>query len=146
RGIPLITRNQVGEGAVIVTLVPNFLGLDERAHPCIPYLMNGLNDGLLPVDVRLADGKRPQGEIMYQLNKTKDGWLVGLFNNRGIDKTQTGIARVDRRALTDVVLRTKLTVKSAKEWTEPRDLRVHDQREWREVPVRVHPGDVQVIE
>ncbi|MBI3406842.1 MAG: hypothetical protein HY040_00615 [Planctomycetes bacterium] len=144
--VPLITRHQVGQGAVIVTLIPNLVGLDERAHPAIPYLMNALTDGLLPVEVRLADGQRPQGEIMYQMNKTKDGWLVSLINNRGIDKTQTGIARVDRRAFSDVVLRTKLPIKSAKEWTEPRDLALQNQGEWREIRIRVHPGDVQVVE
>ena len=35
--------------------------------------MNGLTHDLLPVEVRLADGKRPSGEIMYQVNRTKDG-------------------------------------------------------------------------
>src|SRR5437763_8614358 len=37
--VPLITRHQVGEGAVILTLCPHMLGLDERAHPALPYLM-----------------------------------------------------------------------------------------------------------
>src|SRR5262249_36236802 len=40
--VPLITRHPVGAGAVIVTLVPRVLGLDERAHPALPFLMNGL--------------------------------------------------------------------------------------------------------
>src|SRR5262249_39635757 len=44
--VPLITRHQVGAGAVILTLVPRMLGLDERAHPALPYLLNGLTDGL----------------------------------------------------------------------------------------------------
>src|SRR5262249_45566659 len=42
---PLITRQKVGEGAVIVTLCPRMLGQDERAHPALPYLMNGLTAG-----------------------------------------------------------------------------------------------------
>src|SRR5207248_484485 len=82
---PLATRNAVGEGAVIVTLVPRLLGLDERAHPVLPYLMNGLTAGLAPVEVRRADGSPLQGEVMYQVNKTKDGWLVMLVNNNGVD-------------------------------------------------------------
>lgn len=143
---PLITRHGVGAGAVIVTLMPHSMGLDERAHPALPFLMNGLTDGLLPIEIRMADGKRPQGEIMYQMNRTKDGWLVSLVNNRGIDKTQTGVARVDRRAVADVVLRTRLPIKSAKEWTEPRDLSFQSQEGVHEVRIRVHPGDIQAVE
>src|SRR5439155_6713621 len=102
--VPLITRQQVGKGAVIVTLMPNLVGLDERAHPAVPYLMNGLTETLLPVEVRLANGNRPSGEVMYSVNTTNDGWLVALYNHRGLDKTQTGIARVDRQAKCHVAL------------------------------------------
>jgi hypothetical protein len=143
--VPLITRKQVGAGTVVLTLVPRMLGQDERAHPALPYLMNGITAGLLPVEVRLPDGSRPGGEVMYQVNRTKDGYLVALFNNRGIDKTQSGVARVDRRAFVDVVLRTALPVKSAKEYTQPRDLTPVAGKDGTEVAVRIHPGDVQVV-
>src|SRR5205807_815693 len=86
----------LGDGAVIVTLTPRMLGQDERAHPALPYLLNGLTDGLLPVEVRRKDGKPLQGEVMWQLNRTKDGWLVLLVNNRGVDKTENGMAVVGR--------------------------------------------------
>jgi len=138
--VPLITRNKVGNGAVILTAIPGLMGLDEVAHPALPYLMNGLTDGLLPVQV-LVNGKRPQGEIAYQLNRVKDGWLVMLMNNHGVDKTQTGIARVDRRAFVDVTLRTALPLQAVREYTQPRELKM----EKGEVTVRVHPGDVQVV-
>ena len=141
-GEPLITRHAVGKGTVILTLVPGMMGRDERAHPALPYLMNGLTAQLGPVQVRLPDGSRPSGEIMYQVNKTKDGWLVMLMNNRGVDKTQSGIARVDRQAFTDVVLHTTLPLKSVKEFTQPHDLAMNKEGE---VRVRVHPGDVQVV-
>jgi hypothetical protein len=142
---PLVTRNAVGEGAVIVTLVPRLLGLDERAHPVLPYLMNGLTDGLTPVEVRRADGSPLRGEVMFQVNRTKDGWLVLLVNNSGVDKTQNGVARVDRRAFADVIVRTALPVLSAKEMTGPRDLAPEKGKEGMEVRVRVQPGDVQVV-
>jgi hypothetical protein len=143
--VPLITRNAVGTGAVIVTLTPRMLGQDERAHPALPWLMNGVTAGLLPVEVRKADGARLDGEVMYQVNRTKDGWLVMLMNNRGVDKTQNGVARVDRRAYVDVVVRTGLAVKSAKEWTEPRDLAMIKGKDGTVIKMRVHPGDVQVV-
>jgi hypothetical protein len=142
---PLLVRNKAGEGAVVTVLVPRGLGLDERAHPVLPYLMNGLTTDLLPVRVELADGKRTAGEIQYQVNRTKDGYVVMLMNNRGVDKTQNGVARVDRRQFVDVVIRTKLPVKSAKEWTGPRDLPLTPGANETTQKVRVHPGDVQVI-
>jgi len=144
--VPLITRHKVGQGAVILTLMPHLLGQDERAHPSLPWLLDGLTAELLPVEVRLPDGSRPEGEIMYQVNRTKDGWLVALVNNRGVDKTQNGVARVDRRQAADVVVRTKLAVRSAREYTQPRDLTVAKQKDgWRTVAVRVEAGDVQVV-
>jgi hypothetical protein len=121
------------------------LGQDERAHPALPYLMNGATAGLLPVEVRLPNGERSRGEVMYQVNRTRDGYLVALFNNHGIDKTQSGVARLDRRAFVDVVVRTALPVKSAKEVTQPRDLTPVKANDGAELRVRVYPGDVQVI-
>jgi hypothetical protein len=99
----------------------------------------------MPVEVRLADGSHPSGEIMYQVNRTRDGWLVALVNNRGLDKTPSGVARVDRRAFVDVVVRTRLKVSAAKEYTGPRDLTVEKGADGSEIKVRVHPGDVQVV-
>lgn len=147
KDVPLVTRHTVGKGALILTLVPRMLARDERPHAALPWLMNGLTDRLLPVDVRLADGSHPEGSIMYQLNRTADGWLVMLLNTAGVDKTQTGIARVDRSAFRDVVLHTGLQVKAARELTQPRDLPVAQAKEGPAgtVSVRVQPGDVQVI-
>jgi hypothetical protein len=142
---PLITRHAVGGGAVILTLCPRMLGQDERAHPALPYLMNGLTANLLPVEVRLGDGRRAKGEIMYQVNQTKNGWLVSLVNNRGVDKTQNGVARVDRRQFVDVVIRAREPVKSAKEYTASRELPVAQGKDGGEIRVRVPAGDVQVI-
>ena len=81
--VPLIARHKVGAGAVIVTLTPRMLGEDERAHPALPYLMNGIVAGLLPVEVCRPDGSPLQGELMYQVNRTRTGYLVLLVNNRG---------------------------------------------------------------
>jgi hypothetical protein len=142
---PLLTRHAVGAGAVVVALVPRLLGQDERAHPVLPYLMNGLTAKLLPIEVRRADGGPLDGEVMYQVNQTKDGYLVLLVNNRGVDKTQNGVARVDRRAVADVVVRMTLPVKSVREYTEPRDLTPVKGETGSEVYLRVHPGDVQVV-
>jgi hypothetical protein len=142
---PLILRNPVGAGTVIVTLVPRMLGLDERAHPALAYLMNGIVAQLLPVELRLADGRRLNGEVMYQVNRTRDGWLVMLINNLGVDKTQSGVARVDRSQAVSVVLSTSLKVAAAKEYTQPQDLAVSAQNGVSSIALRIHPGDVQVV-
>jgi hypothetical protein len=142
---PLIARHAVGAGAVVVSLVPRMLGQDERAHPALMYLLNGLTAGLMPVEVRRADGSPLGGEVMYQVNRTKDGYLVLLVNNGGVDKTPNGVARVDRRAWADVTVQTRLPVKAAREYTEPRDLAVTALKDGTEVRIRVHPGDVQVV-
>jgi hypothetical protein len=142
---PILTRHAVGKGAVLVTLVPRMLGQDERAHPALPYLMNGVMAKLLPVEVRRPDGSPVRGEILYQVNKTRDGYLVLLVNNRGVDKTQNGVARVDRRQFVDVVVRTELPVHTAREQTGPRDLAVTKAGGAAAVKVRVHPGDLQVV-
>jgi hypothetical protein len=144
--VPLLTRHAVGEGAVVVSLVPGMLGLDERAHPALPYLLNGLTAGLLPVEVRRGDGTPVRGEVLYQVNRTRDGWVVLLVSTRGVDKTQNGVARVDRRAMVDLQVRTRLPVKSAREHTEPRDLTIRTEGDSRILSLRLHPGDLQVIE
>jgi hypothetical protein len=100
---------------------------------------------LLPVELRLANGQRPAGEIMYSVNRTKDGWLLGLYNHRGLDKTQTGIARVDRKSYIDVDLTTELPVASAKEWTGPSELSLQKNGKHTTIRLRVHPGDSQVV-
>ena len=117
----------------------------RRAHPALPWLMNGVTAGLLPVELRKADGSRLDGEVMYQVNRTKDGYVVLLMNNRGVDKTPSGVARVDRRQFVDVVVRTKLSVKRATEYTGPRPLTPATAAGVTTIPVRVHPGDVQVV-
>jgi hypothetical protein len=90
-------------------------------------------------------GKRPAGEILYQVNRTKDGYVVLLVNNRGVDKTQHGVARVDRRQAVEVVVRSAVPVTAAREFTGPRDLVPAKSGGGAEVRVTVHPGDVQVI-
>ncbi len=139
---PLVTRHAVGKGAVIVTLVPRLLGQDERAHPLAGWLMNGLTDRLLPVEVRRGDGKPLRGEVMYQVNRTRDGYLVLLVNNRGVDKTPNGVARVDRRQFADVVVRFPGRFTQVREMTGPHDLSAGKRGE---VRVRVQAGDLQVL-
>ena len=144
--LPLVTRNRVGDGAVIVTLVPRMIGQDERAHPALPSLMSDLVAGLLPVEVCRADGQRLDGELLYQVNQTAEGYVVLVMSTRGVDKTQSGVARVDRRAVAHAAIRTRLPVTSVKEYTEPRELNAEKDDAGRTIlRVAVPAGELQVI-
>jgi hypothetical protein len=143
---PIVTRNRVGKGAVIVVLVPRLSGQDERAHPVLPHLLADLTAGLLPVEIVRADGTRPDGEVLYQINRTSNGYLVLLMSTRGVDKTPSGVARVDRRAVANVALRTSLPLKSVKEYTIPRALTVeHDASGRSVVYLSIAAGDLAVV-
>ncbi|MCM8822534.1 MAG: hypothetical protein NC831_06975 [Candidatus Omnitrophica bacterium] len=144
KDVPIITKNRYGDGSVIVTLVPHMTGMDERAHPALPFLMNAITRDLLPFEL-YKDGKKCRGEVMYQINKTKNGWIVALFNNQGIDKTQNGIARVDRRKYVELEIRTTMNVKSAKEYTSLRDLNIEKNSKLSLVKLTIEPGDVRVV-
>jgi hypothetical protein len=133
-GKPLVVRNQVGAGAVITILVEHGLGADERAHPAMAWLANSLLRGATPVSV--------SGNVLWQLNRTKHGWLVMLMNNAGVDKTQNGIARVDRRAVAEVTLESALPLKSARELTAPAPLAIDHGR----LRITIPAGDLKVVE
>jgi hypothetical protein len=144
--LPLVTRHRVGPGAVLVTLAPHMLGHDERAHPALPYLMNGLTADLMPVEVRRADGQRLDGEVLYQINRTAEGYLVALLSTRGIDKTPSGVARVDRRAVANIIIRSKQPLKSVMEYTAPRDLTAEQDAGGRSViRLAIPAGEIQVV-
>ena len=59
-----------------------------------------------------------------------------------IDKTQNGIARVDRRAVAEVTLETALPVRAARELTAPAKLAIEGGK----LRVSVPAGDLKVIE
>jgi hypothetical protein len=69
----------------------------------------------------------------------------GPGSNNKVRSRQNDVARLERRAYVDVVVRTALPVQSAKEWTEPRDLTPMKGKDGTEVRLRVHPGDMQVV-
>ena len=142
---PLMLKNQYGEGSVITILVPHLTGMDQRAHPCLPYLMNLLTADIVPFQLFTQTKNKLSGEIMYQFNKTGNGWIVALFNNQGIDKTQNGIARVDRTKTVNLEIHTKLNVKEAKEYVYGINIKPLKTDNGSSFRITVEPGDVQVI-
>jgi len=61
---------------VIIDAVPDMLGLDERMTPFSAHLLSHLFTNATPIQV--------SGDVEYLVNRTAKGWIVTLFNNRGV--------------------------------------------------------------
>ena len=105
---PLALARSLGAGQVIVVGAPLGLGLDERPVPVLALLLRHLAAGLTPV--------RVTGDMEWTLNKLDDGgWLVALFNNRGVIKPQHGMLPTDEREAQRVMLRVPFVVTKSTE-------------------------------
>ncbi|MBI4027100.1 MAG: hypothetical protein HY360_19095 [Verrucomicrobia bacterium] len=100
-GEPLVVENGVGKGRVLLTAPRWMMTRDGWAVPLLPHVALHVASGLLPVEVR--------GNVEYCVNKTKDGWLVGLMNNRGVHKMAhaQAVVRRDENAPVEVFYRGK---------------------------------------
>lgn len=98
-GDPLVTWRRYGKGIVVVSGTDHWV--DERGSllPIVPLLMTTIANGFLPV--------QPSSGVQMLLNRTDNGWMIGLLNNRGVSKTPTSATRVNLDATTECVLRMK---------------------------------------
>ncbi|MBQ6914167.1 MAG: hypothetical protein IJQ65_00480 [Kiritimatiellae bacterium] len=87
RGQLLAAVNDVGRGRVITTtpryLVPRDVNpvataTGARKYPFYEWIFSRLQEELFPVKVK--------GDCLYGLNRTKKGWWLWTFNNRGVGK------------------------------------------------------------
>ena len=132
-GDPLVTVNKLGKGTVVLSVLPDLLGIDERLTPFAAHLMAHVFTDATPVKVN--------GDVEYLINRTADGWVVTLINNNGVFKPQQGLAQVDRAAYVTVKIALRDgQIKSATDWITDRALPVQD------VTVQIAPGGVAVIE
>src|ERR1043166_7669189 len=117
-GDPLVTVNRLGRGRVVFCAVPDLLGLDERLVPAAAHMLTHLLADAAPVAVR--------GDVEYLVNRNARGWVVTLFNNRGVYKPQQGLAEVKRDEYAQVSLSLGGLTR-ADEWTTDEELPVrHD--------------------
>ncbi|HYG08418.1 MAG TPA: hypothetical protein VD835_00455, partial [Pyrinomonadaceae bacterium] len=139
-GDPLVTSFNFGRGRVIFCAVPDMLGLDERLTPAAAHLFTHLFAEATPVRVR--------GDVQRLFNRTERGWLVTLFNNRGVYKPQQGLAQVDRNASVEVTLslRRGQTIRQAREWTLDAPLEIGRAADESTVKISIPPGDVRIVE
>ena len=134
-GDPLVTVNRLGRGRVVYCAVPDLLGLDERLVPAAAHLLAHLAADATPV--------RVNGNVEYLLNRNARGWVVTLFNNRGVYKPQQGMAQVNRSESAEVRLEENgASFKRASEWTTGAEPKVSGGV----VTVNVPPGGVRIVE
>ena len=79
--------------------------------------------------------------VQYAINRTPNGWLVELINNRGMVKKPDQPAVVDARAIAHVRLKAKVQCETV---SELRSNRVHNKPEILEI--EVGPGAVELVE
>ncbi len=132
-GEPLVTVNKFGKGSVVLAMVTDLLGEDERMTPFAAHMLAHVFADAVPVKVT--------GDVEYLINRTANGWIVTMLNSNGVLKTQQGMAQVDRNAYVNVTIAIP-GVKSATEWTSDTPLKV----EGGIVSVRIAPGGVAIVE
>jgi len=138
-GDALVTIHKVGRGRVIFCSVPDLLGLDERLTPAAAYLLMHLFTDATPVRVR--------GEVEHLINRTNRGWVITLINNKGIDKPQQGLARIDRSARIDIEVTLQSGgMQAAREWTSDSQLTIVRENNQEKIKLQIPPGDVRVVE
>jgi len=131
-GEPLVTVNKIGKGSVVFAGVPDLLGEDERITPFAAHLLAHVFEDAVPLKVT--------GDVEYLVNRTANGWVVTMLNNKGVFKTQQGMAQVDRSAYVKVTVSNQ--IKSATEWISGAPLKPENGL----VTVQIPPGGVAIVE
>jgi hypothetical protein len=139
-GDPVVTVNRVGRGRVVYCAVPDLLGLDERLVPAAAHALVHLLGYATPV--------RVNGEVEYLVNRNERGWVITLFNNRGVYKPQQGLASVRRDEAAEVTLEgfPSARFKAAAEWTNGAELKVLRGEHTDTVRLSVPAGGVRIVE
>ena len=84
-----------------------------------------------------------RGEVEYLVNRNARGWVVTLFNNRGVYKSQQGLGQVNRAESVEVTLEANgAPFKRAAEWTTDEELKVSSGA----VKLNIPPGGVRIVE
>lgn len=139
-GDALATMHRLGRGRIIYCALPDLLGLDERFTPLAAHLFAHLGARAVPVEVN--------GDVEYSLNRNERGWVVTLFNNRGVIKYQQGLAQVDHRETMNVSINMRgKSIVSAREWMSDSKVEVkHMLGQADQVQIKLPAGDVAVVE
>jgi hypothetical protein len=138
-GDPLVTINKLGKGTVVFAALADLLGEDERVTPFAAHMLAHVFADATLIKVL--------GDIEYLINQTDNGWVVTLFNNNGVLKSQQGLAQVDRNAYATATISMKSqAILKATDWFADKDVEIKNQNGRNEVTVTIAPGGVSIIE
>jgi hypothetical protein len=84
--------------------------------------------------------------VEWLLNRTADGWLVGLFNPAGNTRLQHGVGPTDYRQERAVVIRSAAKVVTASEWFTGTALPRRSDGRQNEFQITVPAGGVRIVE
>lgn len=136
-GAPIVARHAHGRGAVILT-TPAWMATDSgRAMPILFDLLAELAAETLPL--------RVEGDIGYTLSRTDDGWVVGLYNNKGVTKEPHDPPAVDASAAARVHIVLPTAPKVAEEWVHDTKLSAQPCARGAAVALDVPAGEVRVV-
>jgi len=136
-GHPVATVNRFGKGRVVVTLPDYLMSRKNNGLPLIGWIMKKAVSEALPLQV--------EGSIQYLINKVKDGWWVGLINNRGVykDPREKEIIVPEEKSKVKIVFPGKLN--SVHELCRDKSVPVTTEDKTSVVQMTVPAGDVRVI-
>src|SRR2546423_372580 len=138
-GDALVTSRALGRGRVIFCALPDFLGEDERITPFAAHMLAHLFSNATPL--------RVSGDVEYLINRTQHGWVVTLFNNRGVLKPQQGLAQVDRSARVDATISLSGgRVTEARDWISDSVVEVKRENGQEQVRVNLPAGGISIVE
>jgi len=81
QGDPLLVWRRQGRGVLILSATEHWLDEREQLLPHVPAILELLAGAFLPL--------RASPDVQMLLNRTENGWVVGLINNNGVTKTPT---------------------------------------------------------
>ncbi len=96
-GDAILAWHRVGKGMVVVAATDHWLDQRERLLPIVNSVLSSLTDALLPF--------RISGDVEKLINRTNDGWVIGLINNNGVTKVPTCPAIIDSAETRDCTIR-----------------------------------------
>lgn len=133
----LVCDHRVGDGHVVLT-TPNYL-LDRNQEPLelMDHVLRHVTSGLVPI--RVSPG------VQWMVNRSPDGWVVGLFNHRGAYKQPRGMPWIREEETAVVLVELAEPAASVEEWVAGAPVDVRAEARVTSVRLSVPPGDVRIL-
>lgn len=135
---PLVTRNKVGKGVVILTTVPYLLQENLNAVCFLPHLLEHLTVNLLPF--------RVDGDVEYVANRNDDSWLVTILNNRGVYKLATEPTILDKKQTQTAYITLGKKPSQLTDWITGKPLSAKQTDNNWQLTIDIPPGDLTIIQ